>query len=64
MGDLIERLIPTVLLIVFPKVNRFKAIIIGGGGIFVAKHAPLYVDAFAKALTVPIVILGVGARWV
>lgn len=47
------------------KVNRFKALVIGGGGLFVAKHAPLYVDSFAEGLTLPIVVLGVGAnRWV
>ncbi|CAM9193464.1 unnamed protein product [Ectocarpus sp. 13 AM-2016] len=43
------------------KVNVFKALIIGGGGIFAAKHAPLDVDAFAEGLTLPIVIMGVGA---
>ncbi|CAB1098846.1 unnamed protein product [Ectocarpus sp. CCAP 1310/34] len=43
------------------KVNVFKALIIGGGGIFAAKHAPLDVDAFADRLTLPIVIMGVGA---
>lgn len=43
------------------KVNRFKAIIIGGGGIFAAKHSPLWVDDFAKDLTLPIIIMGVGA---
>ncbi|CAM9922247.1 unnamed protein product [Ectocarpus sp. 4 AP-2014] len=43
------------------EVNRFKAIIIGGGGIFAAKHSPLWVDDFAKDLNVPIIIMGVGA---
>lgn len=46
----------------FPeKVNRFKALVIGGGGLFVARHAPLYVKSFAEALTLPVVVLGVGA---
>eukprot|EP00752_Nemacystus_decipiens_P016187 g14474.t2 len=44
------------------EVNRFKALVIGGGGLFVARHAPLYVDSFAEGLTLPIVILGVGAN--
>ncbi|CAM9460321.1 unnamed protein product [Ectocarpus sp. 8 AP-2014] len=44
------------------KVNVFKALIIGGGGIFASKHAPLDVDAFAESLTLPIVIMGVGAN--
>ncbi|CAM9285887.1 unnamed protein product [Ectocarpus fasciculatus] len=44
------------------KVNVFKALIIGGGGIFAAKHAPLDVDAFVEGLTLPIVIMGVGAN--
>lgn len=44
------------------KVNRFKALIIGGGGIFSAMHVPLFVDMFAEAVTVPIVIMGVGAK--
>ncbi|CAM9695268.1 unnamed protein product, partial [Scytosiphon promiscuus] len=43
------------------KVNRFKALVIGGGGIFASRHAPLHVSAFAQALTLPIIVLGVGA---
>lgn len=45
------------------KVNRFKALIIGGGGVFAARHDPLHVEKFAEGLTLPIVIMGVGARW-
>lgn len=45
------------------QVNKFKAFVIGGGGIFSDKHAPLYFDMFAGELTVPIVVMGVGARW-
>ena len=44
------------------KVNRFKALVIGGGGIFAAEHAPLFQDAFAEAVNVPIVVVGVGAK--
>lgn len=47
------------------RFNRFKALAIGGGGLFVTRHAPRYVGSFAEGLTLPIVILGVGAnRWV
>ena len=42
--------------------NRFKAFVIGGGGIFAAQHAPLFRDIFAEAVTVPIVVMGVGAK--
>eukprot|EP00903_Cladosiphon_okamuranus_P011259 g10617.t1 len=44
-------------------VNMFKAFIIGGGGIFSDKHAPLFMDEFAEALTVPIIVMGVGANY-
>lgn len=44
------------------QVNNFKAIVIGGGGIFSAKHAPLFKDEFAEAITVPIIVMGVGAK--
>lgn len=44
------------------KVNRFKALVIGGGGIFSTNHAPLFYDRFVEGLTLPIVIMGVGAR--
>eukprot|EP00903_Cladosiphon_okamuranus_P011247 g10611.t1 len=45
-------------------VNKFKAFIIGGGGIFADKHhAPLFMDEFAEALTVPIIVMGVGANY-
>ncbi|CAM9462535.1 unnamed protein product, partial [Hapterophycus canaliculatus] len=43
------------------KVNRFKALIIGGGGIFASRHTPLHVSAFARGLTLPIIVLGAGA---
>ncbi|CBJ28751.1 conserved unknown protein [Ectocarpus siliculosus] len=43
------------------KVNRFKALVIGGGGIFAAIHQPLPNDQFVEALTLPIVVMGVGA---
>lgn len=42
--------------------NKFKAMIIGGGGIFVAQHLPLHIAKFAEALTIPVAIVGVGAR--
>lgn len=47
------------------KVNRFKALIIGGGKISGAnlKHAPLDTDSFFEHLTLPVTILGVGTRW-
>ncbi|CAN0183456.1 unnamed protein product [Ectocarpus sp. 6 AP-2014] len=45
------------------KVNRFKALVIGGGGIFAATHQPLQNDQFAEALTLPIVVMGVGASY-
>ena len=44
------------------QVNKFKALIIGGGGIFVSQHSPLYVDEFAEGLKLPIIMMGVGAR--
>eukprot|EP00904_Undaria_pinnatifida_P001181 jgi/Undpi1/11063/HiC_scaffold_30.g13361.m1 len=45
------------------QVNRFKALIIGGGGVFAARHDPLHVEKFAEGLTLPIVIMGVGASY-
>ncbi|CAM9316275.1 unnamed protein product [Ectocarpus fasciculatus] len=45
------------------QVNQFKALIIGGGGIFAAIHQPLDNDKFAGALTLPIVVMGVGASY-
>lgn len=44
------------------KVNRFKVFVIGGGGIFADDHAPLFQDMFAEAITVPIAVMGVGAK--
>jgi len=44
------------------KVNQFKALIIGGGGIFASKHPPLDAESFAEGLTLPIIVLGVGAN--
>lgn len=46
------------------QVNRFKAMVIGGGGIFVAMHVPLYMEEFTQKLNIPTAILGVGARYV
>lgn len=46
------------------KVNRFKALIIGGGGTFSAQNLPLNANTFVEGLTLPIAIMGVGARWV
>ncbi|CAM9695197.1 unnamed protein product [Scytosiphon promiscuus] len=45
------------------EVNRFKALFIGGGKLSGAKlkHAPLDTDGFFDHLTLPVVILGVGA---
>lgn len=43
------------------KVNRFKALVIGGGGIFGAIHYPLHFKEFSEGLKLPIVVLGVGA---
>lgn len=45
------------------KVNQFKALIIGGGGTFSTHNALLNANSFTKGLTLPIVIMGVGARW-
>eukprot|EP00752_Nemacystus_decipiens_P010080 g8982.t1 len=45
------------------KVNNFKAFVIGGGGIFSDKHPPLYFDSFVEELTLPIVVMGVGASY-
>eukprot|EP00903_Cladosiphon_okamuranus_P011257 g10615.t3 len=44
------------------KVNWFKAFVIGGGGIFSAKHPPLFKEEFVEAVTVPIAVMGVGAN--
>lgn len=44
------------------QVNRFKAFVIGGGGIFADMHSPLFVDRFVENLTLPVVVLGVGAK--
>lgn len=44
------------------QVNKFKALVIGGGGIFSAKHAPLFKAEFAEPITVPIIVMGVGAK--
>lgn len=47
------------------KVNRFKGLIIGGGGLFVSRHSPLDCPAFVDELSadLPIAIFGVGARY-
>lgn len=44
--------------------SRFKAFIIGGGGIFEAKHWPLDCQDFVDGLgnDLPVAIFGVGAR--
>ncbi|CAM9773752.1 unnamed protein product, partial [Hapterophycus canaliculatus] len=45
------------------QVNKFKALVIGGGGIFGAIHYPLHINEFSQGLKLPIVILGVGASY-
>ncbi|CAN0062451.1 unnamed protein product [Scytosiphon promiscuus] len=45
------------------QVNRFKALIIGGGGIFGAIHYPLHLNEFSEGLKLPIIVLGVGASY-
>ena len=41
--------------------NRFSAIIIGGGGLFAHPHLPLDDDGWVDGITVPILIIGIGA---
>ncbi|CAM9929519.1 unnamed protein product [Pylaiella littoralis] len=45
------------------QVSRFKALIIGGGGIFESRHSPLTCDLFVDSLRhdLPVAIFGVGA---
>eukprot|EP00903_Cladosiphon_okamuranus_P008896 g8515.t1 len=43
------------------QVNQFKALIIGGGGTFSSHSLLLNVNMFTEGLTLPIVIMGVGA---
>lgn len=55
--------VPVVLLLI-GQVSRFRAFIIGGGGIFESRHWPLYCEDFVDGLRhdLPVAIFGVGAR--
>eukprot|EP00752_Nemacystus_decipiens_P010078 g8980.t2 len=44
------------------KVNRFKAFVIGGGGLYDEEQLPYFQERFAKDVTAPIVVMGVDAN--
>eukprot|EP00752_Nemacystus_decipiens_P016189 g14476.t1 len=43
------------------QVNQFKALVFGGGGTFAASNLLLNANTFTEGLTLPIVVMGVGA---
>lgn len=48
------------------KVNRFKALVIGGGGFFRTKYTQVLfgIETFSERLTLPVIVIGAAARWV
>jgi polysaccharide pyruvyl transferase WcaK-like protein len=43
------------------RVNRFSALVVGGGGLLASKHRPLEDAAWVGRISVPIILCGVGA---